>query len=130
MEKPHPSARDVSPMLGPGVYLLYLDETLQWVGSSKLLAKRIAEHQAQGFLFDRVYIIPCEAEGLPFLERGLIQRLRPQLNTRHTVGEDVTFAKGPLAGFTLKAKKPEAPHDYRSGTDLDGYLEEIAGKLT
>jgi predicted GIY-YIG superfamily endonuclease len=65
----------------PCVYLLYKDETLNYIGYSAQLGARLLNHKRNGILFNKILFIPCETsqEALA-LEKELIHQYKPPYN--------------------------------------------------
>jgi hypothetical protein len=72
---------DVSRNLLPtGVYFLYLNDVLQYIGQSVEPATRLSQHRHAGKVFDRAFILPVPAFMLDEVEGSLIRHFRPPLN--------------------------------------------------
>jgi len=72
---------DVSNNLLPtGVYFLYLEGALQYIGQSIEPASRLSQHRRGGKMFDRAFVIPVPAFMLDQVEGALIRHFRPPLN--------------------------------------------------
>jgi hypothetical protein len=88
-------ATDVTAVLRQGVYLLYRDGMVVYVGQSKCMLVRIYTHRnlarkrlpawipIRGVVFDRVEVIPCHPDRIDALERGLIALHTPIYNRAH-----------------------------------------------
>lgn len=86
---------DVTDILRQGVYLLYRDGMVVYVGQSKCMLVRIYTHRnlarkrlpawlpIRGVVFDRVEVIPCHPDRIDDLERGLIALHTPICNRAH-----------------------------------------------
>ena len=106
---------DVSAMLRQGVYLLYRDGVVVYVGQSKCMLVRIYTHRSfarrrvpawmpiRGVVFDRVEVIPCHPDRVDALERGLIELYKPVCNKQHNP-EPVAFPVPIL--YTKSEPKP------------------------
>lgn len=66
-----------------GVYFLVRDGKVIYVGQSRKLAIRLETH-ARWKVFDRLYWIPCEIDGLNALESAYIRAFWPIENRDHT----------------------------------------------
>lgn len=75
-----PAAEIQVGLVSCGVYLLYNDGALAYVGRSTSLASRLAHHRASGRLFGEARIIPCDEALSVWLERELIRTLQPPQN--------------------------------------------------
>jgi len=69
-----------------GVYFLVKQEKVGYVGQSKNVFGRIADH-ARLKDFDRFAFIECNADTLDILESLYIHTLRPELNATYGAGE-------------------------------------------
>jgi len=61
-----------------GVYLLYKDGVLIYIGQSVNVYSRVPQHRDKAY--DRVMFIPCRVEVLDEVETALIVALHPKLN--------------------------------------------------
>jgi excisionase family DNA binding protein len=80
-ETPRPSRR-VTTLPPSGVYMLFQDEALVYVGRSTELPRRITNHRRAGRQFDEVRAIPCDPSTADWLEGELIRTLRPPANIK------------------------------------------------
>lgn len=60
-----------------GVYMLFLDGDLVYVGRSRDCRARIGAHRASGRRFDRHLIAPCDPSDADWMERALIAAMEP-----------------------------------------------------
>lgn len=60
-----------------GVYFLYLNKELQYIGQSKQIDNRIKQHKIK---YDFIGIIICSQDELLSLEREMIKTFRPKYN--------------------------------------------------
>jgi len=67
-------------LLPTGVYFLYLNGVLQYIGQSIEPATRLSQHQHSGKVFDRAFVIPVPSFLLNRVEGALIRHFRPPLN--------------------------------------------------
>lgn len=68
----------------PGVYFLYRNGAVVYVGQGVNVRKRIADHIGEGLKsFDAVSFFPCPKESLDRLERRYIRALLPEYNRCH-----------------------------------------------
>lgn len=75
-----------------GVYCLEIDGTVIYVGRSKNVFYRLAQHmKTASFEFDSFYIIECEPDRLAALEAEVIQRLQPTENRMIPAHGDAPF---------------------------------------
>lgn len=75
---PPPHAPEASTKLSTsGVYMLFLDGALIYVGRSRNCRARIDAHRASGRLFDRHLIAPCDPSDAAWMERALITAMEP-----------------------------------------------------
>lgn len=108
-------AFDVTAVLRQGVYLLYRDGAVVYVGQSKCMLVRIYIHRnlarkrlpdwllpIRGIVFDRVEVIPCHPDRIDNLERGLIALHTPVYNRAHNP-EPVSL---PIAASKLPPRRP------------------------
>lgn len=63
-----------------GVYLLLLKGELVYVGTSRTMPERVADHRKNGREFDQVFYIETKEGERRALETLLIQRMRPTKN--------------------------------------------------
>jgi hypothetical protein len=73
-----PARPETTPIIG--VYLLFLDGKLVYIGSSRNLPNRVAEHRLNGRPFDQVFYIGAKDGERLALERILIRSMRPPQN--------------------------------------------------
>lgn len=64
----------------PGIYLLFNDDVVSYVGQSRNVMKRIAGHASNGRAFTSYYVIPCHTDDLDTKERHFITLLNPPEN--------------------------------------------------
>lgn len=57
-----------------GIYMLYLNGKLQYIGQSQDFYIRCKQHRANGLVFDHTEFIPCTVDRLDELEIELIRR--------------------------------------------------------
>jgi hypothetical protein len=76
--------KDMSLMLGSGVYVLLSGAVIVYVGQAIYFATRIASHRSDGRIkFDGVKLFPCKHKGRrAAMEKALITRYRPKYNER------------------------------------------------
>lgn len=86
---------DITAALGWGVYILYHQGAVVYVGQSKCPLSRIAAHRSLakrrgpswlpilGITFDRAEIVPSHPDRIDEMERALIAFHRPRHNIRH-----------------------------------------------
>ena len=67
----------------PGIYFLWQDDELQYIGKSSNILKRIGEH-ATCKVFDTYSFIECDIADMATLEQAYIKQYQPPLNTVHT----------------------------------------------
>ncbi len=65
---------------GPGVYLLFRNRQLVYVGRSKDPSARIAVHRRNGRPFDHAVAVPCDPADVAWIETALISALNPPQN--------------------------------------------------
>lgn len=80
-----PTVRDSKSRNSPeapvcGVYLLFQDEQLTYVGRSRDCATRIAAHRSNGRLFDSRVVIPCSPDQSIWIERAIVTATEPVQN--------------------------------------------------
>lgn len=64
-----------------GVYLLFDNDAVVYVGQSCSVLRRIGEHLSDRTkVFDSVALVPCSTDSRLWLERLYIERLRPRYN--------------------------------------------------
>jgi hypothetical protein len=97
-----------------GVYFLRYGERILYVGQSKNVARRIADHINKKF-FDSILIMPVPLEALCSVETYWIRRLKPVLN--RSIGElgqngdEAPRLKGGI-GYTRSQKRVKNLHLY------------------
>lgn len=67
---------------GSGVYLLFRNQRLVYVGRSKNPSKRIGAHRTNGRAFDYALTVPCPEKDVDWIERALIAALNPPQNSK------------------------------------------------
>lgn len=73
-----------------GVYMLYLDETLVYVGKSRHVPGRVMEHKREKRLrFNRITVCWCKGADMDGLEFRMIRAMQPSHNIVN-VGPNVT----------------------------------------
>lgn len=99
-----------------GIYFLFCDDELQYIGKSKNVYSRFIAHKGN-FDFDRVLIFPCPDTGENFddknlreIEEHLIFLYSPPENTQHCKGK---FHKIPFS------EKLQTIMDWYAEDDLD-----------
>lgn len=63
-----------------GIYFLILNDVITYIGQSKNVMTRIAEHARKGRKFTHISIIPCNEDDLIFLEKQYIEKFKPESN--------------------------------------------------
>ena len=66
---------------GPAVYLLFNDSELVYIGHTKTLLERLAQH-CKSKKFDSFSFIRCDAAETYRIEQWAIRKYRPKLNLR------------------------------------------------
>lgn len=95
-DKLEPEAVDFR-LTGPGVYFLYWNERLRYIGESTMLMKRIPDHltgrgkSTPKIKFNRFKVIYCQVGELHALERRAIMLFNPELNVGVN-GGDLKFS--------------------------------------
>ena len=64
-----------------GVYCLLHDMEIVYIGRSNNVDRRVWEHDANGLVFDSYSYIPAPEHESVAIERALIRKYRPKLNT-------------------------------------------------
>ena len=82
-----------------GVYMLFQEHNLVYVGKSQDSYARISEHRANGRVFDYALISSCPASDMGWIESALIKAFQPQQNSS---------LKGPKA-LPSEVSTPAAP---------------------
>jgi GIY-YIG catalytic domain len=78
-----------------GVYLLFRERKLIYVGRSKDIYRRVNDHRAAGREFDYVAIIGLPEVDADWIERGLIKALVPKQNRKSGRPADELMAQPP-----------------------------------
>jgi hypothetical protein len=60
-----------------GIYFLFVDNKIVYIGQSKNIGKRLAAHNID---YDSYRVIPCEIPDLLYYEKRLINYFKPVLN--------------------------------------------------
>lgn len=76
--------------LPPCIYFLITDEAVCYVGQSRNLASRLAQHSNHGRRWDRALFLPVPESDLLRVEREWIRTLQPPWNRAGVTKEDVT----------------------------------------
>lgn len=63
-----------------GIYFLFKDGKLQYIGKAYDIHIRISSHQNNNLVFDDIYYIPIDGLDIYLIERELIKHFRPPLN--------------------------------------------------
>jgi hypothetical protein len=99
VEKESPPQHDgeIRPAYVSGVYYLYENGVVLYIGQSRNVYSRIAQHMAGAqFTFDCFAVQPCEPEALLRLEAEAIRRHMPRWNKDIPAHDDKPFAyRGP-----------------------------------
>ncbi len=64
----------------PGVYCLFKDRKLVYVGKSRSIYARIDEHRTKGRVFDYATVMPCPEHDMGWVEQSLIESMQPSEN--------------------------------------------------
>jgi len=81
-------SHDVLPIIG-GVYLLFQDRRLVYVGKSGDCHRRVAEHRQRGRVFDYGLVTPCPQQDAAWVEAALIDAWGPVQNRNRSTGAQV-----------------------------------------
>ncbi|PIB91317.1 GIY-YIG nuclease family protein [Caulobacter sp. FWC2] len=63
-----------------GVYCLFKDHKLVYVGKSRSVYARIDEHRTKGRVFDYATVMPCPEHDMGWVEQSLIEAMQPAQN--------------------------------------------------
>lgn len=63
-----------------GVYCLFKDRQLVYVGKSRSVYARIDEHRTKGRVFDYATVMPCPEHDMAWVETALIKAFQPEQN--------------------------------------------------
>lgn len=80
----------LSTELSTGVYMLFQDRELIYVGRSRNCAQRIAEHRWNGRPFDFSLVVPCAIEDAEWVERAVIRATEAAQNRVRYTGRPNT----------------------------------------
>lgn len=118
---------DTSDLLKGGVYALVYRREVVYVGKAKRMLNRVYAHLSiwaakrkgkvptwlpvDGIYFDEVHIRPCHPDDIDRIEREMIARYKPRLNTRLMSKEPLTApfsisVKGITVAFNTKPTFP------------------------
>lgn len=121
-----------------GIYFLYEDNKLMYIGQATNVIGRISEHLKKKN-FDKCYFMPCEKEFLSLYENSLIKYFRPPLNkfvARMSLKEcnDVVckllkLSKNNKEKFTL-AESPQRFINSKEATKILGVSMKVLKRLT
>lgn len=131
---------------GPGVYFLYKDGVLVYIGKTKNVARRILNHlEAAEKEFDSVRYSKVPEDSLDIVESTLIKNLKPINNIMFNDGEHITPKRSckrsritirPVARrATSLGEHPIAirvvyqRRMFLIGTNLKGYPEDVKGSV-
>jgi hypothetical protein len=84
-----------------GIYLLLLDGEITYVGSSRNMLRRVADHRKNGRPFDKAFFIATREEERGPLEALLIRSIRPRQNRKppeRIANSNVVKSANPVAG--------------------------------
>lgn len=84
-QKPRVSRRRPISLPDSGVYMLFRDGELIYIGRSSELPRRITNHRRAGREFDEVRAIPCDYATAEWLEAELIRTLQPPENIKRFI---------------------------------------------
>lgn len=109
-----------------GIYFLYYNKCLQYIGRSKDIERRLIEHVRKGIKYDIYSVIVCDNDRLEALEKECIKEFKPLLNirmyesecTRDIVSVDFSGHSGLLAHI----KSRSIAMGYRS---LSAYIKDV-----
>lgn len=87
--------RDMSHMMACGIYVLVHKERIAYVGQSTEPFSRIGDHTRK-IVFDKVYFIRCDKANLVSLEKEMIKKLKPKLNSQSTGMKFGSKTKSPI----------------------------------
>jgi hypothetical protein len=72
----------------PGVYFLYHDKVLQYIGQSVNVYSRLNQHAEGGeFVFNKIYFLPCHVDVLDKTEKEMIRHFTPPFNKQKYNGQ-------------------------------------------
>ena len=95
-------AYDPASPIVSGVYFLFRNGALAYVGKSQDCYRRIAKHRANGREFDFATVMPLRQEFMGDVERALIESYKPPANRQ----VPVAASAAPVSSPTVKAPKP------------------------
>ena len=79
--QPQYSPEEIAALGFSGVYFLFRDNSVVYVGQSTHVPRRIAQHIRAGRMqFDRVSVLPTETKNLLRVEADYIRELTPEYN--------------------------------------------------
>lgn len=71
---------------GSGIYFLFQNRRLEYIGQATHLMRRIGQHMAEGVIqFDSASWVNCDVDQLNRLESAYIKAYRPTLNQRGAI---------------------------------------------
>lgn len=95
----------MSPPIVCGVYLLFREFELVYVGRSTDCYGRVAKHRSSGRAFDYALVTACPAEDAPWVEKALLRALEAKQN-RQGVGVAPPPARRPQREPAAAAPDP------------------------
>jgi hypothetical protein len=118
--------KNITALLGSGVYLFMYKGRVQYIGSTWCLLDRLGDHcgSPRKIPFDSVYVMPCR--NVEDKEYELIQKYRPKYN-KETGGSNTKF-KGKSPEMYKIDKKYAEVGKRHAEKEMAKLLTEIEGK--
>lgn len=66
-----------------GVYMLFREQRLIYVGRSRDIYRRVDDHRSNGREFDYAAVTPCPEADAPWIEAAMIKAMEPAQNRTH-----------------------------------------------
>lgn len=129
---------------GPGVYFLYNEGELVYIGQTTNVARRILRHIEEGLKdFDAARYTKVPEDSLSIVEATLIKNLRPIYNIKMNDGEHISFkcrtkksriTISPCVGrpnrngvYSVRIRVTYQRRSFFIGTNLKAYAEDVKG---
>lgn len=91
-----------------GVYFLLLKEEIIYIGTSRNVHGRVAEHRINGRQFDKAFFVEADGDEREMLERALIKAITPSQNRRHNPRAPMVREVASI-GVEIEPPTPRAP---------------------
>lgn len=89
-----------------GVYFLLLNDEIVYIGTSRNVHGRVAEHRANGRPFDKAFFVEASGDDREMLERALIKAITPSQNRMHNPVAGISRERHAI-GVDVEPRQPE-----------------------